>query len=55
MHLDSVKVIGESQQIQQKLDKLSDDFQPIADWIGESADGLLTSLAYRGGRNQGPF
>ena len=44
IHLASVEAKGEWEQVRQKLDKLSDDFQPLTDAMGESAHGLLTSL-----------
>lgn len=44
MHLGKAEAKEEWDRVQEKLDKLSDDFEPIKDAMGESAEGLLTSL-----------
>ena len=44
MHLGKAEAKDEWERVQEKLDKLSDDFEPIKDAVGESAEGLLTSL-----------
>ena len=44
MHLGKAEAKEEWERVQEKLDKLSDDFEPIKDAVGESAEGLLTSL-----------
>lgn len=44
MHLGKAEAKDEWERVQEKLDKLSDEFEPIKDAVGESAEGLLTSL-----------
>ena len=44
MHLGKAEAKEEWERVQEKLDKLSDDFEPLKDAVGESAEGLLTSL-----------
>ncbi len=44
IHLGKAEAKEEWERVQAKLDKLSDDFEPIKDAMGESAEGLMTSL-----------
>jgi len=44
IHLGNAEAKDEWDRIQAKLDKLSDDLQPLSEAVGESAEGLLTSL-----------
>ena len=44
VHLANAEAKQEWARVQKKLDKLSDDFQPISEAVGESAEGLLASL-----------
>ena len=44
MHLGKAEAKEEWERVQEKLDKLSDDFEPIKDAVGQSTDGLLASL-----------
>jgi hypothetical protein len=45
MHLGKAEAKEEWERVQERLDKLSDDFEPVKDAMGESAEGLLTSLS----------
>jgi hypothetical protein len=44
MHLGKAEAKEEWERVQVKLDQLADDFEPVKDAVGESAEGLLTSL-----------
>lgn len=44
IHLGTAEAKDEWDKVQEKLDKLSDDFQPLGDAVGESTEGLMTSL-----------
>ena len=55
IHLGSAEAKDEWDRVQERLDKLSDDFQPLGDAVGESADGLLTSLGLVAGEIKESF
>jgi hypothetical protein len=44
MHLGKAEAKEEWQKIQAKLEKLSNDFEPVKDAVGESANNVLSSL-----------
>jgi hypothetical protein len=44
MHLGKAELKDEWNKLQKKLDQLSEDYEPVRDAVGESAENVLTSL-----------
>ena len=44
MHLARAEVRDEWNEVQTKLDKLADDFEPLKDAVGDSADDMVAGL-----------